>query len=274
MKRVLFLILVPFTLFCLSKSEERRALFQERTRQKQISLKMPPQDHLNGFFIGGHIAGGSLASVDTNFSYEQNGTVLVDSHYTAKEPFSLAWDISVGWMFWGYAFVDIAYRSSELPFSVFNNPVEVPSSESINPQKGFGDIEMQKALFEASLILPKLFGMNEPFFSPFIGGGLGYVHKKLSGFSQYDLSSTIAESRNRENVEGGLVYELFAGIFFLIQEHVLVDARYTYSFMGSIKPKKNFERIFQNDSIELDYTSLPRIKLRSGVLQFGITFVI
>ena len=175
-------------------------------------------------------------------------------------------------MFYGYAWLGASYQSTEIPFTVFNHANNVPFFYT---QNGFGSLEIQLGMLESAVLLPKIFGLDQHFIAPFIGGGVGYANTTLSAISQYNNTDDLSRDVTKKTTRGRFAYEVFAGWFFYLQQHVLMDIRLSYVDMGSIRPRKEFDLFdITGSSTQEVYEDTPTFSMKAGLLQVGFTFVL
>lgn len=268
---IVFLLIVS-SLFSLTTREERRARFAARSRQKVVETLPSALDQLNGLFFFGNFGGGALQSSDSSYTYDRQGPFEADIHFDGRGPLDIVLQGGIGWLFYGYASLDASYQYGKLPFSAYIYPTNGSAGTT---QQGYGNAEAQLATLGAKLLLPKIFGRKEAKVIPFIGGGGGYVYKKLNPISLYDHGFEGRQDTTQKHTEGGIAYKILVGTYVFLQEHLLMNVECQYLNMGRVKAGQTFQADERGASVgEFSFNNPLTLKLRSLTFSFGFTIVI
>lgn len=235
---------------------------------------------LNGFYITGNVGGATQQSSESDFSGEgiESRLWAGDLHLNSRNALNFTGNIGIGWMFTSYAALEAVYQAVKSPVMQYSNLTT--TSDSVNnplhTQTGFGNIKSQMALFNGYLFLSSIFGVHQTRVVPYIGGGVGYAHNHLSQtradenflFSGYNLF--------RSNNEGKFAYQILAGWYYILHKHVLMNFKFSYLDMGSIKAPLGSFRHFDHTGEEIREALLkaPKSSLKSGTFTVGFTVVI
>ena len=109
----------------------------------------------------------------------------------------------------------------------------VPSTECIDGSKTTAYVSSEQLFLTAYLDFGRLFGQGNPWFNPYVGGGIGGAHNKIMNFENKFEGMEVFTIN--DNSTDNFAWRLVGGVALAFGNHFMIDFSYGYVDAGTLE---------------------------------------